>query len=403
MKIRSYRRGVAWLLVSLYLLLPFVKIGGESAFRFDVPTLRLHFLGTVIWMQDFFVILLLAFFVILLFFFLTLVFGRVWCGWACLQTVYCDLTGFMDHLAKKRLVTKVASHLGMLGISIILGFIAVCYFVSPYELLPKALSLTLAPIPAGCGLALAFIFYLNFSFVRRTFCATICPYAMLQVMIVDAKSLIIKMDPEREEECIGCKLCVRRCPTGMDIRQGMRGNCIMCAECIDACNTALSRKEKKGLIGYRFGTAGKASIKQLMRPAALAVGAATVVLFTALIYQSAYRPLFDFSILPHPMEARFTKTGEALNAYILSVKNKGPEDISLLLELGDPGDGVRFNPSIMDEMVVPAGLVEKFPLFVRARGNLNGDQKIQIYISDKANSEKKLRKSVYFIMPSKQG
>jgi hypothetical protein len=103
------------------------------------------------------------------------------------------------------------------------------------------------------------------------------------------------------------------------------------------------------------------------------------------------------------MEARFTKTGEVLNAYILSVKNKGPEDISLLLELGEPGDGVRFSPSIMDEMVVPAGLVEKFPLFVRARGNLNGDQKIQIVIRDKAVSGKKLRKSVYFIMPSKQG
>jgi polyferredoxin len=233
------------LLVSLYLLLPFIKIGGESAFRFDVPTLRLHFFGTVIWMQDFFVILLLAFFVLLLFFFLTLVFGRVWCGWACLQTVYCDLTGFMDHLAKKRLATKVASHIGMLGISIVLGFIAVCYFVSPYELLPKVLSLTLEPIPAGCGFALALISYLNFSFLRRTFCATICPYAIFQVMIVDAKSLIIKMDPEREEECIGCKLCVRGCPTGMDIRQGMRGNCIMCAECIDACNTAMTRKEKK--------------------------------------------------------------------------------------------------------------------------------------------------------------
>ncbi len=403
MKIRSYRRAVAWLLISLYLLLPFIKIGGENIFRFDVPTLRLHFFGTVIWMQDFFVVLLLAIFVLLLIFFLTLVFGRVWCGWACLQTVYCDLTEFMDHLAEKRLVTKVASHLAMLAISVILGFIAVCYFVSAYELLPKVLSLTLEPIPTAGGLVLALTAYLNFSLLRRTFCATICPYAMIQVMIADAKSLIIKMDPERKDECLHCKMCVRVCPTGIDIRQGIRGNCIMCAECIDACNTAMARKEKKGLIGYSFGATRAPSIKQLMRPAVLAVGAATVVLFAALVYQIAYRPLFDFSILPHPMEARFTKTGEVLNAYILSIKNKGSEDINLLLELGEPQDGLRFNPSIKDEMVVPAGLVEKFPLFVRSRGNLTGDHKIQIFIRDKANSGKNLRKSVYFMMPSRQG
>ncbi len=396
MKMRTTRRRVEWSLMLLYLLLPFITIRGESALRFDVPTLKLHIFGVTLWMQEFFLVLLATIFLVALFLTLTLLLGRVWCGWFCPQTVAADLTGFMDRLERRGMGGKIGAHLLLALVSLIFGFITVCYFVSPYEAIPRVLQGTLGPVPSWSAIILSLITYLNFAFVRRAFCATICPYAKIQGVLTDDRSLIIQMDPKRSEECIDCKMCLRSCPTGIDIRQGMQVSCIMCAECVDACRAVMGRKKKPGLIGYSFGNNGIRRSSELLRPGVIALAVATLVSLVALLYQSGARNLVDFTILPHPMEARLTKEGDILNAYILSVKNKSTGEMHLQFALS-PEAG--FSTSITGDLVVPAGLVEKFPLFVRYHGTLEASRKLEIVLSDQADPRRSVRKSVYFNKP----
>lgn len=396
MTMRSARRRVEWVLILLYLLPPFITIRGESALRFDVPTLKLHVFGTTLWMQEFFLVLLATIFLVALFLTLTLLLGRVWCGWLCPQTVAADLTGFMDRIKKKGPGGKIAAHLLLALLSFVFGFITVCYFVSPYEAIPRALNGTLGPVATWSTVILGLITYLNFAFVRRAFCATICPYAKIQGVLTDDRSLIIQMDPARREECIDCKMCVRGCPTGVDIRDGMQVSCIMCAECVDACRAVMGRKKRAGLIGYSFGSQGIRSSAELARSGVLVLAIATLASLAALLYQSGARSLVDFTILPHPMEARLTREGDTMNAYILSVKNKSGQEMRLAYRLS-PDEG--FSSSVTGELVVPAGLVEKFPLFVRFRGAIESSRKLEIVLSDQADPTRSVRKSVYFNKP----
>jgi cytochrome c oxidase accessory protein FixG len=396
--IRNYRRTAEWIQLSLFLFIPFIRIDGESLLRFDVPTLRLHFFGATIWMQDFFSVLLFTLVVSFFFIFLTLLLGRVWCGWSCPQTILCDLTSFLNKLKRKPGMQRVWRQLGFIFIAMVLGFVSVAYFVPPWELILKIRRFETGSVAVISVGVLAVLVYLNLVFLRRVFCTTICPYAKLQGVITDDRTLIIQMDPMRRDECLDCQRCFRLCPTGQDIRNGMQVGCIMCAECIDACNFIMAKKKRKGLVEYAFGVLPKGEKKQLMRPAAVATGMVTILLLTFMTYQHLTRSPFDFSILPHPMEARFTKKGEIINAYILSIKNKSNEDMQLTLGLGSGNEKGEFNHSVTEQLAVAAGRVEKYPLFIRSVENPTEDRKIEVILKD-SESRKTINKAVYFLVP----
>lgn len=398
MPIRNYRRTAEWIQLSLFLFMPFVKVDGESLLRFDVPTLRLHFFGATIWMQDFFSVLLFTLVLSFFFIFLTLLLGRVWCGWGCPQTILCDLTSFLNKLKLNPGMQRVWRQLGFIIIAMVLGFASVAYFVPPWELILKIRRFETGSVAVISVGVLAVLYYLNLVFLRRVFCTTICPYAKLQGVITDDKTLIIQMDPTRRDECLDCQRCFRLCPTGLDIRDGMQVGCIMCAECIDACNRIMAKKKRKGLVEYAFGVLPKGQKKKLMRPAVVVTGMVTLLLLTFMTYQHLTRSPFDFSILPHPMEARYTKEGEIINAYILSIKNKSNEDMQLTLGLGRGNEKGEFNHSVTDQLAVAAGRVEKYPLFIRSVKNPTEDRKIDVILKDSASS-KTINKSVYFLVP----
>jgi cytochrome c oxidase accessory protein FixG len=396
--IRNYRRTAEWIQLSLFLFIPFIKIDGESLLRFDVLTLRLHFFGATIWMQDFFSVLLFTLVVSFFFIFLTLLLGRVWCGWGCPQTILCDLTSSLNKLKLKPGMQRVWRQLAFIIIAMVLGFVSVAYFVPPWELILKIRRFETGSVAVISVGVLAVLYYLNLVFLRRVFCTTICPYAKLQGVITDDKTLIIQMDPMRRDECLDCQRCFRLCPTGLDIRDGMQVGCIMCAECIDACNRIMAKKKRKGLVEYAFGVLPKGEKKKLMRPAVVVTGMVTLLLLTFMTYQHVTRSPFDFSILPHPMEARYTKEGEIINAYILSIKNKSNEDMQLTLGLGSGNEKGEFNHSVTDQLAVAAGRVEKYPLFIRSVNNPTEDRKIDVILKDSASS-KTINKSVYFLVP----
>jgi polyferredoxin len=400
MAIQPFRQNVGRLLAAIFFILPYIKIGGESAFRFDVPTLRFHVFGVELWMQDFILVLLATGFSMALFLLMTFVYGRVWCGWFCSQTVFNDLTDFMSDLPKKSVAAKAGAHLLLLALSFLTGFTFVCYVVSPYEALPAMFSGNLGPVVTGTTIVMGIITYLNFAFIRRTFCATICPYGKIQGALLDEKSMIIQQDPERLDECIDCKLCVRVCPTELDIRKGMQVGCIMCARCVDACAKVMGKKQKKSLVNYSFGIKDVKNQTELIRPVSVALALVCVFTLSLFIYKTATRSSFDFSLLPHPMEARVTKEGDVMNAYVISIKNKRQEELALAFSMQpEEGVNVAFRHNIQEKLWVPAGRVDKYPLFVRTNGSPGKDITLHITLTADGELPESRVKSVYFNLP----
>lgn len=358
--VRPYRLIAEIIQALLMLGIPFVRINGESAFRFDIPTLRLHVFGTTLWMHEFFIVLVATIFITLLIVFITLVFGRVWCGWLCPQTVLIDFTAFMDRAAKKGFGYKLASYAGVFAVSAVVAASLIWYFISPYEFIPDLFRNTLGSTTWAFWIVMTIIIFLNYALLRNKWCATVCPYAKLQSVMFDKSTLIIELDPKRAEECIECSSCVRACPTGIDIRKGLDAACINCAQCMDACSRIMGKLKKKGLIRYAFGTGDSGRI---LRQNVYILGALLLAFFGLYVHLSLARTGVDIAILPHTMDARLTKDGRVINAYVLSLRNmrSTPVDLTVSVE--------KFDDSMVQSQNEPIHLApeqrDRFPLFIR--------------------------------------
>ena len=244
---------------AVFLGLPFVTLRGESALRFDVDSLKLHVLGATLWMDEFFVVLLASLAVAFVFLLVTFVWGRVWCGWSCPQTILGDLTQALasERARKKRRPARLALAWGTVAlVSVVFSAATLLYFVPPAQFFHDLVALDLGPVVGGSWAVLAVTLFLDLGFVRGRFCATTCPYAKLQGVLFDRATLVVAYDERRDAECIDCKACVRVCPTGIDIRDGLQAECIACAQCVDACAPILAKFGKPTLVDYFFGAPG---------------------------------------------------------------------------------------------------------------------------------------------------
>ncbi len=376
--------------------LPFLRVGGESALRFDLPTLRLHVFGCTIWMHEFFMVLVAAIFFTLFIVLVTLLFGRVWCGWLCPQTVLVDFTAFADRARTRGILYRAASVAGTLAVSVIVAASLIWYFVSPYEFIPALVLGKLGATTTGFWIVLSVIIFFNYAVLRHKWCATVCPYAKMQSVLFDRSTLIIELNPKREQECINCMSCVRVCPTGIDIRKGLDAACINCAECIDACAGVMGRFNKKGLIRYAFGSGGG---NPLLRQNVYIVGVFLLLFLVLSMHLSLARTGINVTVLPHMMEPRITKDGRVINAYILSVQNTLSEPVDLTVTVE------RFDPTMVQSETEPIHLDaeahDRFPLFVRiARpaGAKEGTRRIKVSLD---NEQKKIHitKEANFTIP----
>ena len=376
--------------------LPFLRINGESALRFDLTMLRLHFFGGTIWMHEFFIVLVATIFLTLLIVFATLLFGRVWCGWLCPQTVLVDFTAFVDKARTKGAAYRVGAYAATLAVSVLVAASLIWYFVSPYEFIPSLIKGTLGVTTWGFWIVLTILIFLNYALLRHKWCATACPYAKMQSVLFDKSTLIIELDPNRAQECINCLSCVRVCPTDIDIRKGLDAACLNCAECIDACAGVMSRLDKKGLIRYAFGSGGGGTI---MRQNAYIVGTFLLLFLVMALHLGFTRAGVNVTVLPHMMEPRITRDGKVINAYVLSVQNMLSEPVDLTVTVE------RFDPTMVqsetDPIHLDAQAHDRFPLFVRiARpvGAKEGTRRIKVTL---ANEAKKIHimKEANFTIP----
>ncbi len=274
------RRWSAWLLVAIYLALPWIPIGGHPAVFLDVGGRRFHLFGFTLAFQDvwllFFAITGLGFSLFLI----TSLLGRVWCGWACPQTVFLEhvyrrverwLEG--DAVARRqldaapwttaKLLRRGGKQVIFVALSAIITHLFLAYFVSLPELWSMLHHSPRDNWGAFLFMAVATaILYFNFAWFREQLCLIICPYGRLQSVLIDDHSLVIAYDATRGEPrgkagtpdagaCIDCNRCVQVCPTGIDIRQGLQIECIACAACVDACDEVMTKvKRPTGLVRY---------------------------------------------------------------------------------------------------------------------------------------------------------
>ncbi|MFN3479928.1 MAG: 4Fe-4S dicluster domain-containing protein [Thermodesulfovibrionales bacterium] len=361
--IQAWRRLVRLLHAILLLGIPFLKINGQSALRFDIPSLRLYFFGTVLWMDEFFIVLVATLFLTFLIVFITVVFGRVWCGWLCPQTVISDITGFVEKAYRKGIIYKIAAYGTTLLISVIIGASLIWYFVSPYEFFERLMAWQLGKVIWGFWIVLTAILFLNFTLVRRRFCATVCPYARAQGMLFDNKTLIIAFDKRRQDECMDCRACVQVCPVGIDIRKGANIACITCAECVDKCGEIFSRKGKQGLINYFFGEPGTGG--RIIRQNAVITGILTILSLLFLVYLTGIRKGFDITIIPdYNFKPRLTEKNEIINSFIVSIENRKKDDERIIIKAVD----VKVVP---DTIQIKAGELKRIRIIVIARGEIN--------------------------------
>jgi cytochrome c oxidase accessory protein FixG len=400
-KFHRLRRLSGIVLLMLLIGVPFLRIRGESAFRFDVPSLRLLFFGTEIWMQDFFIILIAVIFLTFFTLFTTTVFGRLWCGWLCPQTVLVDATTFVETARKRGYAAAIAASAAGLVVSAVISVSLIGYFVSPYDL-PSLLRTGGAPakIVVGSWFVLSVFVFLDLIALRRRFCATVCPYAKLQSVLFDDRTLVVAFDSHRAEECMQCSACVKACPVGIDIRKGSQMACIHCAECVDACAERMAVRDRPSLVRYTFGLSGERGTGLRVNP--LITGVITVISLLFLVYLSVSRMPFDMNVrLNYTGAPEMRSDGSVMNAYVLSLRNMATADLELNLSATSSSGMVRFSP---DTIILPVGTgITKVPISVTLQ-DASGAEQHPVMVTLTLGSKqvnKSIAKTVYFMMPKR--
>jgi len=438
----NWRRWSGWLLIAIYLSLPWIPVGGHPAVFLDIAGRRFHLFGFTLAFQDtwlmFFGITGLGFSL----FFITALLGRVWCGWACPQTVFLEhvyrrierwLEG--DAVARRQLdaapwtfgkvVRRGAKQVVFFTISAVIAHLFLAYYVSVPELWAM---MSAAPATHWASFVFVFMFtailYFNFAWFREQLCIVICPYGRLQSVLIDEHSLVIGYDGKRGEprgksgapkiksnpigyfeseasqgDCIDCNRCVQVCPTGIDIRQGLQIECIGCAACIDACDAVMDKVQRpRGLVRYDSQSGFSGGPTRWLRAriylylVLLAVGA-SVATWALSTVRPANLGISRLAGAPY-----FVTEDGVRNQFLVRLVNKRDVPVRFVITLPDaPESLVRTG---LDGVVELAPLAEEVrPLVVQMpRAKYENEFTLTVRVSDEAGSFT-LERTVKFVGP----
>ncbi|GFO65137.1 4Fe-4S binding protein [Geomonas paludis] len=324
-RIAPWRKGVQWLVTLLILGLPFIRPGGESLLRLDAGSRTLLFFGAKLRIEEFYLLLIVVLILVFAFLFVTMLFGRVWCGWLCPQTTLADLADWIERRTRNlpaplRAALRQSS---FLALSALVGANLVWYFVAPPEFLARLAAGQLGAV-AGISLAAtALVVYLDLAFVRRRFCKSVCPYGRIQLMTMERGTLTLEFDPELKGVCLRCGACVKACPTGIDIRDGLQIECINCGRCLDACRDVFAKRGTGGLIHYTFGPVGADGSRPVNRKALL-LGGVLLLLVALLVVGVTTRREATLKVQRAGSgEVKRLPDGSLVNFYSAFLENRG--------------------------------------------------------------------------------
>ena len=418
------RRVVFAILIAVYALAPLIRIGGHPAIHLDVAQRRFFLLGQTYNAQDFWMVILIALNLIFGLLAVTTWRGRLWCGWACPQTVFLEsffrpIERLFDGPRERRMkretaprnarfyVRAILKHAAYLTMAWLLSHVALALFLSVHDLLGVMVDGPAAhPVAFGWAVAVTGVLYFNFAWFREQFCVVLCPYGRLQSVMHDRDSIVIGYDAKRGEprgpllkagiqgpprgDCVDCGKCVTACPTAIDIRHGLQMECIACAQCVDACDEVMTKIHKPiGLIRYASSNELEGKPTRQVRPRTIVYSVLFTIVFTVLTASLLTRKSFEANLLRLPGLPYFVEGTEVRNSLQIHLINKSPDTARYTLTI-DAAPTIRI--AIASQAFELESLTQKqIPLFVWARANeLHAGQKVQVRITDETHHTERL-------------
>ncbi|MEK6706617.1 MAG: cytochrome c oxidase accessory protein CcoG [Bdellovibrionota bacterium] len=355
-RFRSIKNWVHGILIFILITLPWLKISGHQALLLNIVDRRFTVFGVTFWAHDAPILVLLFIGGLFSLALVTALWGRLWCGWACPQTVFIDsvfrqierwIEG--DHLARRRLdqskinfnvfSKKLTKWFLFSVVSLIVSHSFIAYFVGTDHLLqiiwhPPSEN----PVSFGAMVFISLAMLFDLGWFREQFCTLLCPYARFQSILMDKHSTIVAYDSKRAD-CINCFRCVQVCPTGIDIRQGTQLECVSCTSCIDVCNEVMTRLGRPiGLIRYdsEEGLAGRRRIR-FLRPRPLLYAFVACIAFMGLAFALVTRQAIHSSFV-RAIDTPYQEINAAgietkiMNHFNLSVSNQSIKDLAITVQ-----------------------------------------------------------------------
>ncbi len=440
-------RQLKWLVMAItlaiYYLAPFIRWdrgpnAPSQAILIDMPSRRAYWFFIEIWPQEVYYFTAILIFSAILLFFITSLFGRVWCGYFCPQTVWTDLFVKVEHLiqgdraARMRLDSaplsfekiwkKTLTHLLWILIGLATAGAFVFYFNDAPTLWKQLFAGQASPVILGFMAGLTFSTYLMAGYAREQVCTYMCPYARFQSAMFDKDTLIIGYDKDRGEprgkhrkgeswdgrgHCISCMACVQVCPMGIDIREGLQMECIACGLCVDACNEIMDKVElPRGLIRYDTERnidnrhTGKAARLRLLRPRTLYYSFVLLVVASLALHSMLNRKPTELHVL-HDRNPLFVllSNGTVRNGYDVKILNKTHDERTYSLQakgLKESSLEITGLPgATADSVTVPADTVGHFHMFLTAPSQDSGQKDVHFVLTDKRSEDQDTYQSVF--------
>jgi cytochrome c oxidase accessory protein FixG len=432
----SLRWLCAWLTQIVFYGMPWLTWNGRQAVLFDLGTRKFYLFGLVLWPQDF--IYLAALLIICAYglFLVTAVAGRVWCGFACPQTVYTEIFLWIERKIEgarsarirldrqpwnaDKVLRKGAKHAAWITVALWTGFTFVAYFTPLKALMGEAVGRNVGAWEGFWILFYAAATYGNAGWLREQVCKYMCPYARFQSSMFDHDTLVITYDAKRGEprgplgnrienaggDCIDCSMCVQVCPTGIDIRNGLQYECIGCAACVDACNDVMDKVGKpRGLIRYATehalvnGLSNAEARKRVFRPRVLIYFGLLALLVGATFGTLAMRtPLKLDVIRDRGSMGREVEDEQIENVYRLQIMNTSEKAHKFTLKV----EGVKGAYVVDGREIELAGATTR-AVAVRVRApeheGAHGSNKIEFELTAVDDPSLHVEEKAVFIVP----
>ena len=353
----TLRRLAMFVLLGIFYLGPWLPWEGRQAVLFDLPARKFYIFGLTLWPQDFIYLALLLVIAAIGLFFFTALAGRIWCGYACPQTVWTEAFTWIESAIEgnrskrmkldkgpwnvEKVWRKTAKQICWIALALFTGYTFVGYFSAIVDLTARLATFSAGPWEVFWVLFYGFATYGNAGFMREQVCKYMCPYARFQSSMFDNDTLIVTYDAERGEprgarrrgsepraqgqgDGIDCTMCVQVCPTGIDIRKGLQYECIACAACVDACDSVMDKMNyPRGLVRYSTERAMEHKNYRLFRPRTVVYGAILAILAIALMSSLALTKPVILDVI-RDRNALYRDVGRAgiQNTYTIRVVNK---------------------------------------------------------------------------------
>ena len=385
-------------LLAIYFVLPWVAWDGRQAVLFDLPARKFYIFSLTFWPQDFLNLAFLLIIAALSLFFFTALAGRLWCGYACPQTVWTELFIWVERLLegnrsqqirldklprwnRERVRAKLLKHAVWLVIAWYTGFTFLAYFRPAGDLLADMMVFNLGPWETFWLFFYTLATYGNAGWMREQVCMYMCPYARFQSAMFDNDTLVVSYDIQRGEprgsrqasedykgkglgDCIDCRICVQVCPTGIDIRNGLQYQCIGCCACIDACDDVMDKMQyPKGLIRYTTQNAIAGKRSRVLRPRVLIYASVMLVFIALFVYTVMQRIPLELDVIRDRNQLYRETHGLIENVYTLKIINM--DALDHYYELSVSGIANLALETRDDRIFVESGAVYDLPVQVR--------------------------------------